>query len=71
MFDGVSVVDACKRLEAAGAVLLAKRINTAPAILLLLAVLIVAGPLLEELLDWLMPPRDRRPGGHRHSGVLR
>jgi hypothetical protein len=35
------------------------------AILLLLSVLILAGPLLEEFLDWLMPaPR-------RHSPTLR
>jgi hypothetical protein len=41
------------------------------AILLLLAVLILAGPLLEEFIDWLMPPGGRRLASRRHSGIPR
>jgi len=41
------------------------------AIVLLLVVLILAGPLLEELIDWMIRPGGRRPAPRRHSGILR
>ena len=36
------------------------------AILVLLAVLIVAGPLLEQLIDWIWPPDGHRRVRHPH-----
>ena len=44
---------------------------TITVILLLLALLILAGPLLEELLDRLIPPGGRRPASPPHSPTRR
>jgi hypothetical protein len=37
-------------------------------ILAVLAVLIVAGPVLEELIDWVWPPGPGRAARHPHGG---